>query len=167
MRRSLLLGGGLMVIWILLWGELSVGNVATGLLLIPAVLLVARTRRTAPGHRLRPLRLLGLAGYLLLALVRATFQVAVAVVVPTDSRLRAGIVACPLQTDSRLVATVVSDLITLTPGTLVVEVTEAPLVLYVHVLGLTDPATVRADVADLERRVTAALTPIVAAGART
>jgi multicomponent Na+:H+ antiporter subunit E len=158
--RYLWLGSALMAIWILLWGELSVGNLATGLVLIPLLLVITRTRRMAPEHRVRPAQLIALGGYFIWALVRSTMQVVMAVLVPNERRLRSGIVAAPITTRSRLVATVVSDLITLTPGTLVVEMDEDPFVLYVHVLGLGDVATVRADVLALEQRVLGAIAPV-------
>ena len=47
--------------------------------------------------------------------------------------------------------TLVANSITLTPGTLTVEVQDEPPVLYVHCLGLDDPDQVRRDVLDLQR----------------
>ena len=68
-------------------------------------------------------------------------------------------VACPLLNQTPLVATIVSDAITLTPGTLTLDVRTDPTVLYVHVLGLGDPDDVRADVKELERLVVGAVEP--------
>jgi multicomponent Na+:H+ antiporter subunit E len=158
--RHLVAAAALMAVWILLWGELSVGNVATGLVLIPFVVYLTRADRVTAGHRVHLGHLMSLAGFFLVALVRSSAQVIMAVLAPNEARLRAGIVATPLTTSSRLVATLVSDLITLTPGTLVLEAAEQPTVLYVHVLGLGDPDAVRRDVLDLEQRVVRAIRPV-------
>ena len=73
-----------------------------------------------------------------------------------------------LSQHSRLVATIVADAISLTPGTLTLEARYrdgedpprgSPPVLYIHVLGLADPEDIRADVHRLERLVVSAVTP--------
>ena len=47
----------------------------------------------------------------------------------------------------------VANSITLTPGTMTIEVSDGddPVVLYVHVLGLADPQSIREDGLDFER----------------
>ena len=70
--------------------------------------------------------------------------------------------AAPLTQRSPLVTTIVSNFITLTPGTLtldaVLEPDAAP-TLYLHVLGFVDAETVRAEVAQIEQWAIAAVTP--------
>jgi multisubunit Na+/H+ antiporter MnhE subunit len=93
-------------------------------------------------------------------LVTSSVSIAATVLRPRPDRLRAGVVNCPLRSDDPLVATVVADSITLTPGTLTLDVHAEPPSLDVHVLGLGDPDDVRADVARLERLVLGAITPL-------
>ena len=62
---------------------------------------------------------------------------------------------------------IVADAITLTPGTLTLDISPDSSTLYVHVLGIGDPEEVRADVADLERLVVGAIEPIETARSRT
>jgi hypothetical protein len=77
------------------------------------------------------------------------------------------VVGVALSHPSPLVATIVADAISLTPGTLTLEARYAddgpspsePPVLYIHVLGLSDPAAIRDDVRRLERLVVSAITP--------
>lgn len=150
----------LLAVWLLLWGELSTGNVVGGALVIALLLLTFRLGRLPHRHRLSPVGAVLLLGRFLIDLVVSSVRVLVTVVAPTDARLRSGIVRVPLACDSPLVMKAVSDLLCLTPGTLTVEIDASPPVLYVHVLGLRDADQLRADVAALERRVLRAL-PLV------
>jgi multicomponent K+:H+ antiporter subunit E len=96
-------------------------------------------------------------------LVTSTWTVVVAVVRPTPERVSTEVIEVELSTSSRLVALVVANSITLTPGTLTADVATRPdgtLVLGVHVLGDTDRAQFLASIAALERRVLGAFTPV-------
>lgn len=147
----------LLIVWLLLWGEPSVSNIASGVAVIAVVLLVFDQGRRTHRHRLSPWGTLRLITRFLIDLVTSSVQVVLAVLAPSPRRRRAGVVAVPLNCDSPLVLKTVSDLLCLTPGTLTVEIDLQPTMLYVHVLGLTDPDAVRRDVQALERRVLAAL----------
>lgn len=98
-------------------------------------------------------RLAAFAAYFLKQMVVANWEVATDVLTP-GSRMTPGIVAVPLRCRTRGELTLLSDLITLTPGTLTLEVDRGAHVLYV--LGLyapDDPDAFRAEVVDLERRM--------------
>jgi multicomponent Na+:H+ antiporter subunit E len=150
----------LLVVWLLLWGDLSAGNVIGGALIVALLLVVFRLGRLPHRHRLSPVGSALLLARFLVDLVVSSARVLATVIAPTERRLRSGIVRVPLTCDSPLVMKTVSDLLCLTPGTLTVEVDVDPPVLYVHVLGLRDADQLREDVAALERRVLRAL-PLV------
>ena len=150
----------LLGVWILLWGEPSVANLASGLLTVAVVVAVDARLRRPRTHRIHPLAVVVLVADLLARLVVSSLQVARAVLWPTPARLRAGVVSVPLRTDSPLVATVLADLISLTPGTVTLDVREAPPRLLVHVLGLGDADAVVADMVALEDRVLRAVDPV-------
>jgi multicomponent Na+:H+ antiporter subunit E len=147
----------LLLVWIGLQGSPSLGNLLAGAVVVAAVTWIAgrRPRR----HVVHPIGTLKFAVVFVKMLVESTWAVAVTALRPTPERLRAGVVACPLANQTPLVATIVSDAITLTPGTLTLDVRADPTVLYVHVLGLGDPDDVRADVEELERLVVGAVEP--------
>jgi multicomponent Na+:H+ antiporter subunit E len=158
-----------LAVWLALWGEISVVNVASGVLVVAilAVLFRPDPRR----HRLHPLALIRLLAVFVWRLVSSSATVVLTVIAPTPARLRSGVVGVPLSQPSPLVATIVADAISLTPGTLTLEARYAgdddgespdsrPPVLYIHVLGLSDPEAIRADVRSLERLVVSAVTPI-------
>jgi multicomponent Na+:H+ antiporter subunit E len=67
---------------------------------------------------------------------------------------RPGIVGIPLSARSDLEILLVANLISLTPGTLSINLSEDRRILYVHVMFLDDPAHFRESIKDgLERRV--------------
>ncbi|MFN8021600.1 MAG: Na+/H+ antiporter subunit E [Acidimicrobiales bacterium] len=151
----------LLVLWVALQGELTVGNVVGGLAVIGAMwLLFPPARRTT--HRVHPVAVVAFVARLLFDLVVSSITVARAVARPTPSRTAATVVSVPLETGSRLVSSIVANAITLTPGTMTVDVhTEGGRqVLDVHVLGEFEHDEFVESIAALERRVTRAITPI-------
>lgn len=150
----------LLVVWILMWGELTPANVLSGVVVVGVVVAVDTRLRRPRSHRISPVGMMLLGVDLIGRLVVSSIQVARTVVQPTPERLRAGVVSAPLRTDSTLVATVLADMISLTPGTVTLDVRPAPPRLIVHVLGLGDPDEVLDDIAVLEDRVLRAIRPI-------
>jgi multicomponent Na+:H+ antiporter subunit E len=143
--------GWLVALWVVLWGQLTVANVAGGVLVALGVIAIAGRRR--PGHVVvRPLRALRFIAYFLYKLVEASVIVAYEVLTPRH-HIRTGIVAVPLRGGSDALVTLIADAISLTPGTLTLTIDrERPThpTLYVHVLHLRDVESVRRSVRRLE-----------------
>jgi multicomponent Na+:H+ antiporter subunit E len=138
----------LLAVWLALWSDISVANVTSGLLV--AVAVMATFRSWQVGRVIvRPLAAARFAAYFAYKLVESTVVVARAIAAPAH-RIHTGIVAVPLQGCSDALVTLIAEAITLTPGTLTLEVSRDPLVLYVHALDLRDVDAVRADVRKLE-----------------
>lgn len=136
------------ILWIALWGEVSIPN-AVGGVVVAVVLVVLFETWRADTLVLRPLRALRFGLFFAYKLVESTLVVARTVIAPRD-RVKQGIVAVPLPECSDAVATIVAGAITLTPGTITVEVRRDPLTLYVHALDTRDVEAVRLDVRKLE-----------------
>jgi multicomponent Na+:H+ antiporter subunit E len=153
-RRDLATLAWAVVVWCALWGDVSVANVVWGAVVGVGTLWLVPTRGHAPGAQrdmaIRPLAALRFAAWVLWALVRASAVVAWEVVTPTND-INEGIVAVPLGTDVPGLMTLIANTISLTPGTLTIEVRQDPPTLYVHVLHLRAIEDVRADVLLLER----------------
>lgn len=149
----------LLVVWILVWGSLSLANVVSGVLAV-TVVLVAVPRQAPEGDNaiVRPIPLVSLLVWFTWKVVEANVAVAIEVLrPPSRSRIRNAIVCVPLPGCPPAIATMVANGITLTPGTLTVDVDPSVPTLAVHVLQLDTPDAVRADVYDLERRVVEAI----------
>ena len=77
-----------------------------------------------------------------------------ALVLKPDMNLKPGIFAYPLKVDRDFEITLLANLITLTPGTLSVDVSDDRRFLYVHALDCSDPEKTREDIADgFERKI--------------
>lgn len=148
----------LIVLWLLLWRDASVANVVSGLLL--AVVVTARTRIGPSQHRLRPLALVRFVGYFAWKLVEANFVLAREVLTPGNGT-NTGIIGVSMAGYHEFVVTVVANAISLTPGTLTLEITREPEpTIYVHVLHLFDLDATRAEVTEMARRAGAAFPAI-------
>ena len=150
----------LTVVWCAVMESASLGTIVAGALVGTVLVLVFPTREgTLAGTRIRPVAFVVMNATLLGDLLRANLLVAWAVISPARAGLRRGIVAVPLVTSSDLVLHLILNAVSLTPGTLILEVRRDPLVLYIHVLQLRSEAEVHLDVLRIQRRIVAALGP--------
>ncbi len=152
----------LTVIWVLLNGGPTSANVLAGVAVSCLVMLAFPLAEPPSSHRFHPWGALRFVGFVGWSLVTSSAQVVVTSLFPTPARLRSGIVRVELPGATPLVTTLVSNAITLTPGTLTVTARSDPAVIHVHALGLGDLDEFREEVLDLQRRATAAFTPVVA-----
>ncbi len=160
MRRRLRIGLvlWLLVVWLGLWEDVRPAAVLGGLAVAVLLVLVfpSRAPRTDTG-RFRPLAALGLLAYFLWKLVQSNLVVAWEVLTPGEG-INEGVVAVPIVSASDAVITVLANAISLTPGTLTLDIDRGPTtVLYVHVLHLRSIEEVRRDVLVLERYVLRAI----------
>lgn len=154
-RVGLLLS--LVAVWLLLWGEVSAGNVVSGILVAVTLLIVFPLNEVEHvDHRVHPWGIARLVAFFTYDLVISTLRVGWDVLVG-PRRVRTAIVACPLRVDADGLVTFLANVIALAPGTLPIHVSSEPTVLYVHVLRLDSPDAVRARIARLEERAVAAL----------
>lgn len=137
MRRRLGTVVLLALVWVALWGDLSVGNVLAGLLLGAAVLALAPLPGQEGPRRLRPGAAVRYVLHVLQALVLATAEVARQVFWPLG-RLSPGVVRVHLRTSDPGLVSLVANTISLTPGTLTLEVDLERRTLWVHALHLPD-----------------------------
>lgn len=146
----------IVVLWVLLWGDLSFANVAGGCAVATVVVVFSRTgrelpRSPEPEHRARvsPLAVVHFAGFFVYKLIESNLVLAWEIITP-QNQINTGIVRVPLRTEANLATIVVADAVTLTPGTLVIEADGSPPVLYVNVLHLHDLERVRRDLLRIE-----------------
>ncbi|WP_402463019.1 Na+/H+ antiporter subunit E [Isoptericola aurantiacus] len=151
----------LTVVWVLLWGDLSWGNVVGGALLAALVVLVFPLPRIETRATLRPLALAALMRRFVTDLVVASFEVAWMALRPGPLP-RGAVVEVRLRNPDDVFLTLTAVLSTLVPGSLVVEARRRTGQVFLHVLDIEHsggPEAVRADVLDLEERVLRALAP--------
>lgn len=125
------------VVWLALWGDLSWANVLGGLAVGTALLLVVPLPRPERVPRVSPVAAARYFLRFLRDLTVATAEVARQVFWPVE-RLRPAVVAVHLTTRRAGLLSLVANTITLTPGTMTLEVDEDAGVLFVHCLHLPE-----------------------------
>lgn len=145
------------LLWVALWGQWTVANFASGIV-VAVVIVVVAPLPDAPRDlfaeggalgrvtkvRIRPVRAAWFGIYFMYKLMQANVMLAWEVVTPRNS-IKPGILGIPLSGCSDALVTMVANAFTLTPGSLTIEVRRDPTVIYVHVLHLNDPEAVRAE----------------------
>lgn len=147
------------IIWVLLWEDISPGNIVVGVLL--GLLIQALLPLPTVGYhgKIRPRWLIYLIYRFIVDLFAASFQVAFLALnfrhVPHTA-----VVGVELRTESDLYLFLTSEITTLVPGSVVVEALRRNGVVYVHVLDLDRVGgveAVRRNVLANEERVLKAL----------
>lgn len=143
----------LTLFWLALTGSASLANLLLGIAVSILALLVLRGQLPEIDFRIRPLRALLLFLLFLRELFRSAWRVAVLVLRPRLD-IRPDVVAVPVSLTRDAELTLLANLITLTPGTLTVDVAEDRRALYVHALEGGDPEAVKRDIrAGFERAI--------------
>jgi len=145
----------LTVVWVLLWGDLSVANVLGGVAVGILVTVLLPLPPIDFHGRVRPASLLYLFVRFLADLTIATVHVA-GLALNLRRVPRGAVVGVQLRNHSDLYLTITAELSTLTPGSLVVEAHRLTGMLYLHVLDIDaygGADKVRSDTLALEERV--------------
>jgi len=143
----------LAIIWAAITGSATLHNLIFGFVLSTLSLWVVREQMSARGYWRRLGRILSLLLLFFKELALSAWKVAVLVVSPRMD-LKPGIFAFPLTVDRDFEITLLANLITLTPGTLSVDVSEDRKILFVHAIDCSDTdATVRDIAGGFERKI--------------
>jgi multicomponent Na+:H+ antiporter subunit E len=146
---NLLLAAGFSVIM----DQLNLGGLIAGFLIGYAALWITRPLFGPSGYFLRVIRLFRLALTFIWELMVSNFRVLWDVVTPTHFS-RPAVIGVPLDARSDFEIMVVANMISLTPGTLSLDVSEDRSTLYVHVMFVDDVETTRAQIKErIEKRV--------------
>lgn len=149
---------GLMVVWNLLWGEFTWGNVITGIVVATAILVFFPLPPVTFRGRPRPWGLIRFFARFFADLVVASFQVALLAFLPRTPT--SAIVAVRLRVKSDLNLTLVAEAVSLVPGSLITEADNLTGTLYIHMLGVRDAShleELREGVLRLEARLIRAI----------
>lgn len=151
MRMSLVTA----VIWVLLWGDLSLANLVSGFVLGMVITWVFPLPPIDFHGRFRLWPHAKMIAILLLDLTRSSFVVA-AQAFHFGHTMRNAVVRVDLRTRSDLYLTLTSELVSLVPGSLVMEARRQESVVYLHVMDVRshdDIVAARRKVLEAEERV--------------
>jgi multicomponent Na+:H+ antiporter subunit E len=141
------------LVWIAITGAFTLPNFALGTAFGAGSLFFIRTDISAAPFFLRIIPVLSLIRLFLFELIMSAIKVSTLVLQP-DMKLKSGIFAyeTALTKDSHI--TLLANLITLTPGTLTVDVSDDKRTLYIHAVDCSDLEATRADIRNgFERKI--------------
>lgn len=148
----------LAVAWAALTGDISLPNLLIGFVLGSAALYA--TRPLYPGcerYFTRATSWIKLILLFLKELIEGSIQVVIDVLTP-EQKSRPGIIAVPLDTHHEMSLLVLTNYISLTPGTLCLDLTDDNKTLYIHAMFADDPDEIRRSIQDgVARRVKEAM----------
>jgi multicomponent Na+:H+ antiporter subunit E len=157
MKNAFLWNIFLALAWVALTEQLSLASLVVGFGIGYAILWFAQ-RLLGPSRYFSKAPLaIALAAFFVWQLVLASLRVVHDVVTPTHYA-RPGVVAVPLDAETDVEITLLANLVSLTPGTVSLDVSEDRRTLYIHAMFIDDPDAVRRGVKQgFERRVLALL----------
>jgi len=144
----------LTLIWAGLLGSIDYATLLSGFFLSYGLLwVIYRNRDDSRAYFTKPPMILGFIGYYMWELLKSNLIVA-ADILTRRHYMKPGVVAIPIRAETDLEITLLANLITMTPGTLSLDVSEDRKTLYIHAMYIHDIDALRADITDnLERRV--------------
>lgn len=146
---NLLLSG----IWVALTGSLYYTNFLFGFFLGFFILWIMNRSEADKRYFTRVPKIILFGFYFLYQLLKANIQVAFDVITPRYF-FKPGLVRYPMTAETDFEINLLSMMISLTPGTLIVDVSDDKKAIYIHVMYLTDPETfVEETKTGLERRL--------------
>ncbi|MCA1732472.1 MAG: Na+/H+ antiporter subunit E [Acidobacteria bacterium] len=149
----LLLNLTLSLAWAFAAGDLTARRLAEGFVLGFIALALTGRATGADVYLRKSLALAKLIAYFLKDLVAANLRVAFDIVTP-HHYMRPGVVAIPLDVETDIEITLLGNLITLTPGTLALDVAADRRTMYIHSMYIKDPDELRREIkSGLEKRI--------------
>jgi len=143
--------------WCALFGVFTLGNLCAGLVVGFAALWVCRPMFGETAYFVRSFRVVRLFFFFLWELTVSSLSVTWEVLTPSH-RARPGIIAMPLDVKRDLTIITLANLISLTPGSLVLDLSADKRTFYIHAMFVDDPEEIRRDLKEkMENRVREAL----------
>jgi multicomponent Na+:H+ antiporter subunit E len=139
--------------WCALTGSFYPVNLLFGFLLGYLLLWLGQSHLEPSNYFVISRRVIAFAFYYLWQLILANLRVTYDVLTPRH-RMRPAVLAIPLDVTTDVEITLLANLLTLTPGSLSLDVSEDRKVLYIHMMYVTDEERTRREIKEgIERRV--------------
>lgn len=135
MMKQFLMNILLTLIWVALTGALTPVNFGFGFIASFLILWLMARKGSDTRYFLRLPKIIGFCLFYFVEMIKANLQVAHDVVTP-HYFMKPGIVGLPLDAKTDFEITMLSNMISLTPGTLVVDLSTDRKIMYVHVMYL-------------------------------
>lgn len=151
--RIFILNFFLALIWASLLGDVSLNNLIVGFILAYIILGLLSRVKDSHNYFQKAKRIIGFLLYFLKEMLYANFQVAYEIITPSH-KCTPGIIAVPLDAKTDIEIILLANCITLTPGTLSIDVSDDRKVLFVHAVFVDDADRFRKEVKEgFEKRL--------------
>jgi multicomponent Na+:H+ antiporter subunit E len=127
----------LALVWAATTEEFSAANLTIGFLLGYAVLFILRSVMGQFKYFRDVYDVIALIIFFIVELILANLRMAYYTVMPLN-RMRPAVIAVPIEPMNETELTVLANLLTLTPGTLTLDISDDRRIMYVHVMRLYD-----------------------------
>jgi multicomponent Na+:H+ antiporter subunit E len=131
--------------WSALQGELNAANFAIGFLISAAIIYFFRQMFFSPRYFRKTALGVSLALVFIKELIKANIAV-LRVVISPRLRVRSGVIAVPTELTDDVALTMLANMITLTPGTLTLDISPDRRHVFVHTLNLDNPEDVKQEI---------------------
>ncbi len=143
----------LALLWALLSGDISQYSLITGFVLGYLVLGMMATQATEKSYFKKVRQTLAFVLEFLKELTVSTYRVVYDILTPAH-HMKPGVIAFPLEAKTDAEITMLANVITLTPGTLSLDVSEDRKTLYIHAMYIDDPDELRREIKEgLEKKL--------------
>lgn len=146
----------LALIWIALTGYFTPGNFLFGFILGYIAILISRPLPNAPGYLARFPKIIVFFLQFTWEVVKANLRVGYDVLTPTHN-MRPGVISFKMNAKEDYEITLLMNLISLTPGTLSLDISRDRRILYIHAMYIDDLEGLRKELRLFEKRLLEAI----------
>lgn len=148
----------LTAVWVLLWGRITAANIIGGITVAVVIMVLLPMPRVPVQGKAHPWPVLQLLGLFTWYLVASSIQLMWLAIKPGPLP-QTGVLRVPVTIKSDLVLVLASSIVTLIPGSIVLEIDQVRRILYCHVIDVGSPRSVERfyhQVAQVQRLLVAA-----------
>ncbi|MDN3519190.1 Na+/H+ antiporter subunit E [Aquisalimonas lutea] len=143
----------LALVWAMLTGSFTAGSLVAGFIFGYLVLaFVARLSDQTTSYSRKIPEVIGFTFFYIWELIQSNLRVAYEVLTPSH-HMKPGVIGLPLDATTDAQITMLANLITMTPGTLSLDVSNDRRMLFIHAMYIEDENALHAELKELERRV--------------
>jgi multicomponent Na+:H+ antiporter subunit E len=143
----------LALVWVAMTGVFTPANFATGFILAFIMLSLAQSVFGTSNYALRGYKVVAFFFYFVWELLKANMRVAMDIITPKNYMMP-GLIRIPLEARSDIEISLLANIISLTPGSLCVDVSEDKKTMYVHAMYVDDAEDFRREIKEgFERRL--------------
>ena len=135
----------LALMWTALQGELNATDFVIGFLVSAAMIYLFRPMFFEPRYFTKVVLALKLMLVFFRELLKSNLSV-LRIVISPRLQVRSGVIAVPTELTNDMALTALANMITLTPGTLTLDISPDRRYLFVHTLNLDDPEAVKREI---------------------